>query len=207
MSRRHGPVILGLVFGATALSTGLMSCGSVSAQSADGSPEPYTLANGLTVVLRHLPGSDQVAVALLFNMGNAHDAPGMSGRAHLLEHLYGTSATRTSAVRDISQLQRRYAGMFNMQTGSDYTVVAGVVDTKDFVDELEDIASRMTSLRLTEADLQRETPRMLAELAHMYGGIPLLAGVNHVRAQLHPIPPSRKACCFARARKAGFARV
>lgn len=180
MSRRNGLVVSWLAIGAMAL----VSCGSVR----DPSPGPYTLDNGLTVVLRHLPGADQVAVALLFNIGNAHDPPGMSGQAHLVEHLYGTSATATSAVRDAFQLQHRYDGMFNMQTGPDYTVIAGVVDANDLDGELDDIASRMTSLRLTEADLQREVPRMLAELAHMYGGMPSLAAVNHIRADLHPAP-------------------
>ena len=42
----------------------------------------------------------------------------------------------------------------------------------------------MASLRITQADLDREIPRMLDELENMYGGIPSMAGINHVRNRL-----------------------
>ena len=117
-----------------------------------------------------------------------HDPAGESGRAHLLEHLYATSATDTSTARDMNQLVERYAGQLNMQTGHDYTVIAGVVGADAVTEELKDAASRMTSLRVTQEDLEREIPRMLLELRNMYGGIPGLAGINHVRNRLHAIP-------------------
>ena len=46
----------------------------------------------------------------------------------------------------------------------------------------------MSALRITEADVEREVPRVRHELTNMYGGIPSLAGLNRARAQLHPIP-------------------
>ncbi len=54
-------------------------------------------------------------------------------------------------------------------------------------EEFRDTAARMSTLRITEADLERELPRVLNELNNMYGRIPSLAGLNHVRQQLHPI--------------------
>ena len=149
---------------------------------------PYELENGLTVVLDPLTQSDQVAVVVLFSLGNAHDPVGRSGRSHLLEHLYATSATTASAARDVNQLVQRYGGQFNVQTGHDYTVVAGVVGADAVEEELKDAALRMTDLRISQADLDREVPRMLAELRNMYGGIPALAGINHVRNRLHALP-------------------
>ena len=176
-SLRSTGLIALVVFGAAALA----SC-------AIGEIRPYELANGLTVVLRPIPRADRVAVVVLFGMGNSHDPVGKSGRAHLLEHLYGTAATDTSSARDVSQLSERYDGRFNMQTGFDYTVIAGVVGTGSVAGELEDAASRMANLRLTTGDLEREIPRVLSELNNMYGGIPALAGVNHVRDRLYAIP-------------------
>ena len=180
---------IGVALTTAAIYAGLAGCTSNQASTTDNEEiRPYRLDNGLTVVLRPLAKADRVAVVVLFDMGSGHDPVGKSGRAHLLEHLYATSATATSGVRDMNQLAQRYAGQFNMQTGYDYTVIAGVVAKDAVAEELEDAASRMTSLRVTREDLEREVPRMLLELRNMYGGIPALAGINHVRNRLHAIP-------------------
>ena len=149
---------------------------------------PYQLENGLTVVLNPIAQLDQLAVVVVFSLGNAHDPLGKSGRAHLLEHLYATSATDASAARDVNQIVQRYGHRFNMQTGYDYTVIAGTVGADASEDELEDAALRMASLRVTQEDLEREVPRMLSELRNMYGGVPALAGMNHVRNRLLALP-------------------
>lgn len=149
---------------------------------------PYQLENGLTVVLNPIAQLDQVAVVVVFSLGNAHDPLGKSGRAHLLEHLYATSATDASAARDVNQIVQRYGPRFNMQAGHDYTVIAGTVGADAVEDELEDAASRMASLRVTQEDLEREVLRMLLELRNMYGGVPALAGMNHVRNRLLALP-------------------
>ena len=151
-------------------------------------PMPYTLDNGLTVILRPVSTSNQVAVVVLFNLGGDHDPIGKSGRAHLLEHLYCTAAAGDTPARDVMQFQKHYVAGWNAQTGSDYTVFAGVVEAKQFAAELEDAADRMNSLHITESNLNRELPRVLLELRNMYGGMPSLAGLNYMRSQLHPIP-------------------
>ena len=156
--------------------------------SYDETPEPYKLDNGLTVILHPMPKATQVAFVVLFNMGGAHDPIGKSGMTHLLEHLYITSAAGDTPARDFMQFVKRYPAGSNAQTGLDYTVIAGVVEPTEFTEELTDVASRMNDLRITETDLTREVPRVLDELKNMYGGLPWLAGLNHTRAQLHPIP-------------------
>jgi zinc protease len=152
-----------------------------------GPPEPWRLDNGLTVLLRPVPDSKQVAVVLLFNLGADHDPAGGSGTAHLLEHLYCTAAAGDAPARDFAQIQKRYGSGYNQQTGADFTVFAGVVPAGALEEELGDAAARLGALRIVGADLEREVPRVLAELQNMYGGIPSLAGINHVRAELHPI--------------------
>ena len=151
-------------------------------------PAPYKLDNGLTIILRPVPTVDQVALVVLFNLGGDHDPVGKSGKAHLLEHLYSTAAAGDMPVRDAMQLQKRYAAGWNAQTGPDYTVFAGVVKSEQFAAELKNAAARMNDLRITEADLNREVPRVLAELGNMYSGTPSLAGLNRVRMQLQSIP-------------------
>ena len=151
-------------------------------------PDPYKLDNGLTVILRPMPKASKLVFVVLFNLGSAHDPIGKSGMAHLLEHLYVTAAARDTPARNAMQFMKRYPAGQNAQTGLDFTVIAGVVEPTQFAEELTDVAARMNDLRITEADLTREVPRVSQELRNMYGGIPWLAGLNHVRAQLHPIP-------------------
>lgn len=151
-------------------------------------PEPYKLDNGLTVILHPMPKATQVAFVVLFNMGVAHDPIGKSGMTHLLEHLYVTAAAGDTPARNVMQFVKRYPAGWNAQTGVDFTVIAGIVEPTQFTEELRDIAARMNDLRITEADLGREVPRVLEELKNMYGGFPWLAGLNHVRTRLYPIP-------------------
>lgn len=150
--------------------------------------EPYQLDNGLTVILRPVTTANKVAFVVLYNIGENHDPIGKSGMAHLLEHLYVTAAAGEAPARDVMQFTRHYPAGWNAQTGTDYTVIAGVVEAGQFSEEIKDVAARMNDLRITEADIKREVPRVKQELTNMYGGIPMLAGINHVRAQLHPIP-------------------
>ena len=156
--------------------------------SAANTPEPYTLDNGLTVILRPVPTANKVASVVLYNLGVAHDPIGKSGMAHLLEHLYVTAAAGDTPARNVRQFMERYPAGWNAQTGLDFTVIAGVVEPTQFAEELKDVAARMNDLRITEADLTREVPRVSQELRDMYGGIPSLAGLNHTRTRLHPIP-------------------
>ncbi len=150
-------------------------------------PRPYHLDNGLTVILRPVSEAGRVAMVVLFDLGGDHDPPGRSGRAHLLEHLYCTAAAGDTPARSFMQLQKRYRAGFNYQTGSGFTVLAVVVKPEQLASELKDAAARMSDLRITDADLKRELPRVLQELRNMYGGIPSLAGLNHVRMRLHPV--------------------
>ena len=150
--------------------------------------EPYKLDNELTVILRPVPTANKVAFVVLYNIGENHDPIGKSGMAHLLEHLYVTAAAGETPARDVMQFTRDYPAGWNAQTGTGYTVIAGVVEAAQFSEEIKDVAARMNDLRITEADIRREVPRVEQELTNMYGGIPMLAGINHARAQLHPIP-------------------
>ncbi len=149
--------------------------------------EPYKLDNGLTVFLRPVSTANKVAFVVLYNIGENHDPLGKSGMAHLLEHLYVTAAAGDTPARDVMQFTRHYPAGWNAQTGTDYTVIAGVVEAEQFSEEVKDVAARMNDLRITESDIKREVPRVKQELTNMYGGIPMLAGINHVKTQLHPI--------------------
>ena len=148
----------------------------------------FTLKNGLRVVLRPVSGASQVAAVVLFDIGDDHDPKGKSGLAHLIEHLYITAAAGTSPARDVRAFMAKYGTGWNAQTGSHYTVLATVFPAGDLDAELADAAARMGSLSVAQADLDREKPRVLDELANMFGRIPPLAAANLAREKVRPSP-------------------
>ena len=145
---------------------------AAAALSASGRAEPpssverFRLDNGLTALLRPVAGASDVAVAVLYAVGGDHDPEGLSGLAHLVEHLYVTAAAGGSPARSAEEMMRRYPKGWNAETGDRYTVFAGVVAADALAAELHDAAARMGDLRIAESDLVRERPRILLELEH-----------------------------------------
>jgi zinc protease len=168
----------------------LAACPTSPAQPPANPPkvERFRLDNGLQVILRPLKGSKHVALVTLFALGEDHDPKGKSGLGHMLEHLYFTGPAGGEKARTIEDVLARYPDRWNAQTGTDYTVLATVFPRADLGRELKDAAARMGDLRLTEDDLKRERPRVLDEVANMFGGIPAFAARNHARELVRPAP-------------------
>ena len=164
----------------------------------DGDPKPpaeerapggrFALDNGLAVRIRPIQGANQVALLVLYKIGGDHDPEGRSGLAHLVEHLYVTAAAGDAPARSAEAFFRRYPAGCNAQTGDRYTVIAAVFPPEDLEKELRDAAARMGDLRVEAADLERERPRLLDEVANMFGRIPALGAVNMARERLRPTP-------------------
>lgn len=154
--------------------------------------EPLRLENGLTVILRPLPGATQAAVVVLFNVGGDHDPEGRSGLAHLLEHVYVTAAAGPTPARRAEDLFRG-GEVHNGQTGAGYTVMMSLVPKEKLAGELRDAAARLGDLRISDADLERERPRLLEETANMYGRIPALAAHNLAGERIRPAPRGGRA--------------
>src|SRR5262249_57946256 len=79
----------------TALLLTLGALGLVPAADAGGEAPRRTrfrLENGLTVLLRPVRGSGDVALVVLYSVGGDHDPRGKSGLAHLIEHVSVTAA-------------------------------------------------------------------------------------------------------------------
>jgi zinc protease len=159
----------------------------------------FALDNGLRVAMEPLPSATAAAAVLLFDFGEDADPPGRPGLAHLAEHLWCTAATASSPARTVEALAAAYPLGWNAQTGRDYTVLASLVPPAGLEAELSDMAARMESLDPVQADLDREKPRVLDELANMFGRIPALGAQNHAREVLHRDPAAPGA-----ARKGGL---
>lgn len=146
------------------------------------------LDNGLTVIVETFAGATSTAILLDLPVGELHDPPGRSGMAHLAEHCLVTCATDRAPATTAEAWFAAHPAGANAQTGYDDMVLAVVVPAADAGDAIRDMAARLTSLRVTAADLDRERPRLAAELANMYGGIAMLTLVNAGRAAVDPMP-------------------
>ena len=67
-------------------------------------------------------------------------------------------------------------------------MIATVFPKRELDHELGDAAARMVALRVTAADLDRERPRLLQEVANMFEGFPALAAMNNARELVRPTP-------------------
>lgn len=159
---------------------------------ASAEPEQFELENGMKVVLRPVPEASHVALVVLFDIGGDHDPLGQSGLAHTIEHVYVTAAAGTTKARTVQEYVAAYPHGWNAQTGNRYTVIATLFETTALDAELWDAAARMQDLRVTQADLDREKPRIRSELHNMYAGIPQLAAMNLAREMVCPSAPGHR---------------
>lgn len=116
---------------------------------------PSKLPNGLSIDLVTGPCSDSAALVVLVNVGIDHDPPGRSGMAHLTERILATSTPAGRAARTV-------------ETGNDYTLYSVAAAGDQLLGELDEVAAWM-SRAPTEADLSRERPHVLEELAKLSG--------------------------------------
>ena len=99
-----------------------------------------------------------------------------------------TCAAGKTPVRTAEEMMARYPQSWNAQTGARYTVVAFVFPKERLAAEVEEAAARMGALQITQADLEREVPRMRAELANMFDSASPLAASNRAWMRARPGP-------------------
>ncbi len=139
-------------------------------------------------MVRPIQGAGDIALLVLYKIGGDHDPEGKSGLAHLVEHVTITAAAGSEPSRTSDAFFRRYKAGCNAQTGDRHTVFATVFPKGELEKELTEASARMSDLRVTAADLDREKPRLLDEVANMFGRFPPLGAVNSARELIRPSP-------------------
>lgn len=125
--------------------------------------DPIVLDNGARLILEPLPGTGAVSVIALYQTGYADDLAGVAQSAHLAEHLRVTAGIGDEPAGQAQAALNR-AGACNAETLAtityyDYALPAGSLELA-----LRSEAQRLTSLRITDADIAREIPRVNAEV-------------------------------------------
>ena len=131
------------------------------------------LQNGLAVDLVTGPCGDSAALVVHLDVGINHDPPGRSGMARLAGRVLATSAPAGRAARTV-------------EIGGDYILYSVVVPEGRLPDELDDVAAWMSKVTPTEADLARERPPLLAELAKLSGADARLTAMHLAEEAVRP---------------------
>src|SRR6202020_1850707 len=129
---------------------------------ASGPPPPFTLPNGLQVVVIPDPPTPVVTQMIWYKVGSADETPGKSGLAHLLEHLMFNGTSKHPAG-EFSETVRPRGGNENAFTSTDYTGYFQRVPSEQLGKMMEFEADRMTGLILKDENVLPERDVVLEE--------------------------------------------
>lgn len=126
-------------------------------------PHTETLANGLRVTIRHVPGLKRSAAVLRVAAGS-HDVPlAWPGLAHFLEHLFFLGTERFPTGENLMAYVQRHGGQVNARTNERTTDFFFELPPTAFVGGLERLWDMLAHPRLDEADQLREREVLHAE--------------------------------------------
>ena len=122
-----------------------------------------TLANGLKVASREMPGIETAAVGLYAETGARHESAQLSGLAHLYEHMVFKGAGGRSA-REISEAIEDVGGDLNAATDREATSFMASVMAEHIPLGIELISDMILRPRFAIEELEREKQVVLQEL-------------------------------------------
>ncbi|HWH86612.1 MAG TPA: pyrroloquinoline quinone biosynthesis protein PqqF [Pseudomonas sp.] len=126
-------------------------------------PHTETLANGLRVTLRHMPGLKRSAAVLRVAAGS-HDAPlAWPGLAHFLEHLLFLGTERFPTNEALMAYVQRHGGQVNASTRERTTDFFFELPVTSFSAGLERLSDMLAGPRMNLADQRREREVLQAE--------------------------------------------
>ncbi len=123
----------------------------------------HRLANGLTVAVEPMAGVETLAVGLYADVGARSEPAGLSGLAHMVEHMLFKGAGSRDA-KAIAEDIEDAGGSLNAWTARDHTVFHARLLAGDLALGVEMIADLVRQPYLDAAELEREKGVVLAEL-------------------------------------------
>ena len=144
----------------------------------------FELSNGMKIVVIEDHRSPVVTHMLWFGVGGTDDPAGLSGAAHLFEHLM-FKGTKTVPPGELSKTVARNGGQDNAFTTSDYTAYFQRIakDRLPLMMELE--ADRMVNLDLSETNVLTERDVVLEERRLRVESDPQSLATEQMEAALH----------------------
>lgn len=131
----------------------------------------FVLPNGLQVVVQSDHSSPMVAVAITYKVGSQDETKGLSGFAHLFEHLMA-QGTKSLKPREISKLIESNGGVRNAYTTRTHTNYHSLVPRGALETVLWAEAERMHTLNVDSRALALEKQVVLEEMRLRYLNAP-----------------------------------
>src|SRR4051795_7866947 len=122
-----------------------------------------TLASGLRVATRVMPGLETAAVGLYAEAGSRHESASLNGIAHLFEHMVFKGAGGRSA-REIGEAIEDVGGDLNAATDRDGTSFTASVMAEHVPLGVELVSDLVLKPHLAAPELEREKDVVLQEL-------------------------------------------
>jgi zinc protease len=119
-------------------------------------------ANGLRIVIVHVPGSPAVTTNIVYGVGSADEMPGRTGLAHMLEHML-FKPLNDASLPTWKTLEEKGA-LLNATTWMDRTMYYFSLPTPYLPLMLQVEAARMRSVLLADKEFTPERTNVLSEL-------------------------------------------
>lgn len=146
----------------------------------------FTLSNGLRVIHSYDPPSAMVAMNLVYDVGSRDETPGLSGMAHLFEHLMFGGSVNIPSFDSALELA---GGINNAWTSNDFTSFYDIIPSCNAETLFWLESDRMLSLAFSEKNLEIQRSVVIEEfkqttLTPPYGDL-----MHHLRALTYPGHP------------------
>ncbi len=115
----------------------------------------FTLANGLTVLLLEDHSVPMISYHTWYRVGSRDESPGVTGAAHMLEHMMFKGAKKYDG-KDFDRLLHENGIVNNAFTTNDYTGFYQTLPSSKLEMMMDIEVDRMSSLRLSPDDLKSE---------------------------------------------------
>ncbi len=123
---------------------------------ADGSRVAHwTLANGLRVVTRHLPGARSAAVTLCYQLGSREDPVDLEGRAELAAQVAFTGRCGDVPERSMLELDQLRPGGWSLQVGPHLTELTEACPTALLPGVLHQVCQRLRGVAVNDTLVRR----------------------------------------------------
>src|SRR4051795_13082861 len=145
---------------------------------------PFTLPNGLQVVVIPDHRTPVVTQMIWYKVGSADETAGKSGLAHFLEHLM-FKGTAKHPAGEFSETVRRLGGNENAFTSVDYTGYFQRLPREQLGKMMEFEADRMTGLILKDENVLPERDVVLEEFNMRVANSPESRLIEQIMAALY----------------------
>jgi len=149
--------------------------------------DQFRLANGLSVLFHHSPDSPVVAVEVMYHVGSKNEQPGLTGLAHLFEHMMFKGSEHVQDGEHFRRLQEMGAEV-NGSTTEDRTNYYEVLPSDQLETALFLEADRMGRLlpALTDVKLQNQRDVVKNERRQSYENQPYGLAQETISAAVFP---------------------